>query len=111
MPPPAAPDLRLLGDFFVSGDVTLGTLGEIYGLVVAPQDAETTLADYFVEESRRRPKQGDVVQLGPIALVAHRMASGRVTSVGLRLAGDDTPPATISGRIKKLVRDLWKRFG
>src|SRR6478752_2445130 len=111
MPPPAAPDPRLLGDFFVSGDVTLGALAEIYGLVVAPEDAEMPLADYFAEESRRRPKQGDVVQLGPIALVAHRMASGRVTSVGLRLAEDDTPPATISGRIKKLARDLWKRFG
>ncbi len=111
MPPPAVPDPRLLGDFFVSGDVTLGALAEIYGLVVAPEDAEMPLADYFVEESRRRPKQGDVVQLGPIALVAHRMASGRVTSVGLRLAEDDTPPATISGRIKKLARDLWKRFG
>ena len=111
MPPPAVPDPRLLGDFFVSGDVTLGALAEIYGLVVAPEDAEMPLADYFVEESRRRPKQGDVVQLGPIALVAHRMASGRVTSVGLRLAEDDTPPATISGRIKKRARDLWKRFG
>jgi cell volume regulation protein A len=111
MPPPAAPDPRLLGDFFVSGDVTLGALAEIYGLVVAPENAEMPLADYFVEESRRRPRQGDVVQLGPIALVAHRMASGRVTSVGLRLAEDDTPPATISGRIKKLARDLWKRFG
>ena len=111
MPPPAVPDPRLLGDFFVSGDVTLGALAEIYGLVVAPEDAEMPLADYFVEESRRRPKQGDVVQLGPIALVAHRMASGRVTSVGLRLAEDDTPPATISGRIKKVARDLWKRFG
>jgi potassium/hydrogen antiporter len=111
MPPPAAPDPRLLGDFFVSGDVTLGALAEIYGLVVAPEEAEMPLADYFVEESRRRPKQGDVVQLGPIALVAHRMANGRVTSVGLRLAEDDTPPATISGKIKKLARDLWKRFG
>ena len=76
-----------------------------------PEDAEMPLADYFVEESRRRPKQGDVVQLGPIALVAHRMASGRVAGVGLRLAEDDTPPATISGRIKKLALDSWKRFG
>jgi hypothetical protein len=39
------------------------------------------------------------------------VASGRVTNVGLRLAEDDTPPATIAGRIKKLARDLWKRFG
>ena len=36
MPPPAAPDPRLLGDFFVSGDATLGALAEIYGLSIAP---------------------------------------------------------------------------
>ncbi len=37
MPPPAAPDPRLLGDFFVSGDATLGALAEIYGLSIAPE--------------------------------------------------------------------------
>src|SRR5262249_58790506 len=36
MPPPAVPDLQLLGDFFVSRDVTLATLREIYGLAIAP---------------------------------------------------------------------------
>ena len=41
MPPPAAPDPRLLGDFFVSGDVTLGALADIYGLSIAPEDAES----------------------------------------------------------------------
>ena len=51
------------------------------------------------------------MQLGPIALVAHRVANGRVSSVGLRLAEDDTPPTTMSGRLKKLASDLWKRFG
>jgi cell volume regulation protein A len=111
MPPPAAPDPRLLGDFFVSGDVTLGALADIYGLSIAPEDAEISLARYFADESKRRPKQGDIVQLGPIALVAHRVADGRVSSVGLRLAEDDTPPATVSARLKKLARDLWRRFG
>ena len=111
MPPPAAPDPRLLGDFFVSGDVTLGALADIYGLSIAPEDAEVSLARYFADESKRRPKQGDIVQLGPIALVAHRVADGRVSSVGLRLAEDDTPPATVSARLKKLARDLWRRFG
>src|ERR1700704_733281 len=43
MPPPAAPDPRLLGDFFVSGDATLGALAEIYGLTVAPEAASITL--------------------------------------------------------------------
>ena len=105
MPPPAVPDPRLLGDFFVSGDVTLGALADIYGLTIAPDAAEISLAAHFADEIRRRPKQGDIVQLGPIALVAHRVANGRVSSVGLRLAEDDAPPTTMSGRLKKLASD------
>ncbi len=91
MPPPTAPDPRLLGDFFVSGEVTLGALAEIYGLSITPEAAEITLADYFAEEIKRRPKQGDVVPLGPIALVAHRVTDGRLASVGLRLAQEEAP--------------------
>jgi potassium/hydrogen antiporter len=111
MPPPSAPDPRLLGDFFVSGDVTLGALADIYGLSIAPQDAETTLADHFAEEINRRPKQGDIVPLGPIALVAHRVTDGRLRSVGLRLAEDEEPPATLVAKLKKAARDLWARLG
>jgi cell volume regulation protein A len=110
MPPPAAPDPRLLGDFFVSGDVTLGALAEIYGLSIAPDAAEMSLADYFADETKRRPKQSDVVPLGPIALVAHRVANGRVASIGLRLAEDDAP-ATLPAKLKKAARDLWSRLG
>src|SRR5215467_7271310 len=110
MPPPTAPDPRLLGDFFVSGDVTLGALADIYGLSIAPQDAEISLTEYFAEEIKRRPKQGDVVPLGPIALVAHRVANGRVASVGLRLAEDEAP-ATLPAKLKKAARDLWSRLG
>jgi len=111
MPPPSAPDPRLLGDFFVSGDVTLGALADIYGLSIAPQDTETTLADHFAQEIKRRPKQGDVVPLGPIALVAHRVTDGRLTSVGLRLAQDEEPPANLVAKLKKAARDLWTRLG
>jgi cell volume regulation protein A len=111
MPPPAAPDPLLLGDFFVSGDVTLGELAEIYGLSIAPAAAEISLADHFADEVKRRPKQGDIVPLGPIALLAHRITDGRVTSVGLRLPEDDEQPATLAGRLKKIANDLWARFG
>jgi hypothetical protein len=51
------------------------------------------------------------VPLGPIALLAHRVSKGRVTSVGLRLPEDDEPPATIVGKVKKTARDLWKWLG
>jgi potassium/hydrogen antiporter len=111
LPPPATPDPRLLGDFFVSGEVTLGELAEIYGLSIAPEHTEVSLADHFAEEVKRRPRQGDIVPLGPIALLAHRVSKGRVTSVGLRLPEDEEPPATLAGRLKKAVRDLWARFG
>ncbi len=111
MPPPAAPDPRLLGDFFVSGDVTLGALADIYGLSIAPEAAETSLADHIAAEVKRRPRPGDVVPLGPIALLAHRVNGGRVTSVGLRLAEDDEPPATLAGKLGKAAREMWARLG
>ena len=86
---PARPDPRLLGDFFVSGDATLGALAEIYGLQIAPDHAERSLADYFAEERGGRVKQNDIIMLGPVGLLAHRVEDGRVTTVGLRLADPD----------------------
>jgi potassium/hydrogen antiporter len=111
LPPPAAPDPRLLGDFFVSGDVTLGALAEIYGLTIAADATGTTLATYVNEELKRAPKQGDVVPLGPIALVAHRVTDGRASTVGLRLAEEDAEPATIPAKLKKAVRNVWSALG
>ena len=55
MPPPARPDPRLLGDFFVTGDHTLGELAEIYGLTIAPEETAMSLADYIAE---RTPADG-----------------------------------------------------
>jgi cell volume regulation protein A len=110
MPPPSAPDPRLLGDFFVAGDVTLGALAEIYGLSIAPDAAATSLAAYMGEELQRMPKRGDVVPLGPIALVAHRVNDGRVSSVGLRLADEDEETA-LAARLKKAAQKLWAAFG
>jgi hypothetical protein len=50
--------------------------------------------------------------LGAIALVAHKVADGRVTSVGLRLADEDTePPARLIDRLKRTLRRLLARLG
>ena len=91
MPPPVSPDPRLLGDFFVPGTATLGALAEIYGLQVAADHTEVSLSDYFSEQLRRRVKTGDIVELGPIALLAHKVGNGAVTTVGLRLAEPESP--------------------
>jgi cell volume regulation protein A len=81
----------LLGDFFVPGTATLGALAEIYGLQVAADHIEVTLADYFSEQLRRKTRAGDIVELGPIALLAHKVSGGRVVTVGLRLAEPESP--------------------
>ena len=105
MPPPAVPDPALLGDFFVPGTATLGALAEIYGLQVAGDHTEVSLAEYFSEHLGRRAKGGDIVQLGPIALLAHKVEKGHVMTVGLRLA-EPEEPADMRGRFKA----IWKRI-
>jgi len=108
MPPAVRPDPRLLGDFFVSGDVTLGALAEIYDLQIAPDHAEQSLADYFAEERGRPVKHNDILLLGPIGLLAHRVEGGRVTAVGLRLAEPDADvdvaKLSWAARLKRTVR-------
>jgi cell volume regulation protein A len=110
MPLPRKPDPRLLGDFFVTGMATLGALAEIYGLQVAADHAEVSLADFFTENLGRPAKKGDIVQLGPIALLAHKVEKDRVTTVGLRLAEPEAPADAI-GRVKALWSRLQKYIG
>ena len=110
MPPPVSPDPRLLGDFFVPATATLGALAEIYGLQVAADHTEVTLADYFNELLRRKVRTGDVVELGPIALLAHKVSGGRVTTVGLRLA-EPEGAGDLVGRLKSLWFRLQRMLG
>jgi potassium/hydrogen antiporter len=89
MPPPSAPDPRLLGDFFVPGTATLGALADIYGLQISREHMDITLADQFADELKRAARSGDIIHVGPIALLAHKVTQGRVTTVGLQLAEPD----------------------
>jgi cell volume regulation protein A len=106
MPPPIAPDPHLLGDFFVSAQVTLGALAEIYGLSIAPEAAATSLADHFSIELKRVPKPGDSLPLDTIVLVVRGVEHDRVSAVGLRLPEEPESPARLKDRLKTLVRRL-----
>jgi cell volume regulation protein A len=110
IPAPRAVDPRLLGDFFVDGTATLGALADIYGLQVAADHTEVTLADYFIEHLGRAARKGNIVQLGPIALLAHKVENGRVVTVGLRL-DEPEEAADIAGRAKALWNRLQKYIG
>ena len=106
MPPPAAPDPRLLGDFFLSGDAPLGALAELYGVPVAEGQENLSLADYFDLSLERAPHAGDALPLGEIELVAHRIGGARVSVVALRIADDERPPPDASRKEKLKAR--WR---
>jgi cell volume regulation protein A len=108
MPPPITPDPHLLGDFFVSAEVTLGALAEIYGLSVAPEAAATTLADHLAKELGHVPRPGDTVPLDTIVLVVRGVEHDHVSAVGLRLPEEETTPTAprVRDRLKRLVRRL-----
>jgi cell volume regulation protein A len=105
MPPPSAPDPRLLGDFFVGGDATLGALAEIYGLTIAPDHASMTLSEHIADELGHPPRPHEVLALGPITLVVQKVVDGRAVNVGLQLAEPDPiEPETLAARLKRRAR-------
>ncbi len=99
-PVPVGAEPGLIEDFFLPGDATLGALAEIYGLTVPPDKAQLSLSDHFAGEFARPLRAGDVLRLGPIALVAHSVTADRVVTVGLQLAEPEPVPG----------RRLWRRL-
>jgi cell volume regulation protein A len=113
MPRPAAPDERLLGDFYLPGDATLGALAEIYGLQIDAREAAMTLADWFDMQLGDGVHEGDSLPLGAIKLIADKTEDGRVSTVGLDLAehiGADDGPPTFPARLRAKLERLRGRF-
>jgi cell volume regulation protein A len=113
MPPSTAPDPHLLGDFMVSGEITLGDLAAIYGIAVDPAQASLTLADYFDIHLDHAPTVGAALPIDSIDLVARSLGGGRVNVVGLRLPEDEepaapklTPAAAFRARLKRIWASL-----
>lgn len=101
------PDPKLLGDFFLPAATTLGALAEIYSLPVEPGQFSMSLTEFFVEQLGRPPRQGDTVQIGDVALQAHKLIDGRLETVGLQLAEADTLDAAA---LYERIKDYLKRW-
>ena len=109
MPPSAAPDPHLLGDFAVLGDVKLGDIAKEYGLAIDPAEAGLTLADYFDVHLDRAPKVNATLQLDSIVLVARSLGGGRVNVIGLRLPEDEVvvPKMTTGKALRWRLSRAW----
>lgn len=78
----------------------LGALAEIYGLTVPPEKIAMKLADYYAEQFIRPPRVGDTLRLGPVVLVAHTLADGKVVMVGLQNAEPELVVRTPAERVQ-----------
>src|SRR6201994_15541 len=109
MLPSSAPDPHLLGDFTVSGEVTLGDLAQTYGVNVDPEQSKLTLSDYFDIHLDHAPKEGATLPLDSIVLVARSISGGRVNVIGLRLPEDpeDVPPPQPLALFKQKLASFW----
>src|SRR6201996_6330684 len=109
MPPSSAPDPHLLGDFTVSGKVTLGDVAQAYGVNVDPEQSKLTLSDYFDIHLDHAPKEGATLPLDSIVLVARNLSGDRVNVVGLRLPEDEDEikPLTRTQSFKQKLGELW----
>jgi cell volume regulation protein A len=110
MAPSTAPDPHLLGDFTVSGEITLGDLANIYDVAIDAEQSKLTLADYFDVHLDHAPKEGATLPLDTIVLVARSLGGGRVNVVGLRLPEDEEEPASLTrgASIKRKLARMWK---
>jgi potassium/hydrogen antiporter len=109
MQPSSAPDPHLLGDFIVSGEITLGDLAQTYGVAVDAERSKLTLADYFDVHLDHAPKEGATLTLDSIVLVARSIGGGRVNVVGLRLPEDEEEavPLTRMASLKQKLSSMW----
>src|SRR5216684_424977 len=111
MQPSSAPDPHLLGDFIVSGEITLGDIANAYAIATAPEFASLTLADYFDVHLDHAPKEGATLELDSIVLVARSISGGRVNVVGLRLPEEEeeAAPLTRLASFKRKLSELWEQ--
>ncbi len=110
MPATPALDPHLLGDFMMAGDVTLGSVAEVYGINVDAGDAALTLADYFDIHLDHAPRVGATLPLDSIVLVARSIGGDRVNVIGLRLPEDEDAPKPPPRRVTAIRRRAIRVF-
>jgi potassium/hydrogen antiporter len=94
----------------VPGTATLEMLARIYGFAVDPAHRAVSLADEFAGRLGPRVQRGDIVHIGPITLIAHKVTAGRVSQVGLQLAAPDPPPPAPPRGAIGALRALGRRL-
>jgi cell volume regulation protein A len=104
------PELASLAEFPFDAALPLGTVADLYGIAVAPQERGHTVADVFSDRLDDTPQEGDRIDLGTATLIAHDVQDGVVRLAGLLLVDqpDEDPASSMLARAAKRFR-LWLR--
>lgn len=73
------------GEFAFTGDVLLKDVAAFYGLVLDPEIAKLSIADFFALRFEGKPDVGDHLHLGTAEIVAREVDDDRVVRAGLQL--------------------------
>jgi len=95
-----APEVRtFFGSFTLHGDAEIGGLADVYGFELKPEQAELSIADYMRRRLRRRPVEGDIVDIHSVRLTVRSLDSGVIASVGLRLLDTQSEQGKNEGQL------------
>jgi len=93
---------RFFGSFTLRADATMQTLAESYALMLDPEQRDMRIADYMRRRLRRRPVEGDVVDIDTLRLTVRTLHVGVIESVGLQLLdGERTREREHKGRKRR----------
>jgi cell volume regulation protein A len=105
----ARPETASLAEFPFDASLPLGTVADLYGIAIAPQERDHRVADVFSERLEDPPQEGDRIDIGPATLVAHDVQDGEVRLAGLLLV-DEPDDAVAPARLARAVKVLRTRL-
>ena len=104
-------DQELFGDLTIAPGAKLRALAESYGLAVAPEEQDVTVAAFLLRQFNGRVEIGDRLVLGPVDLIVRAVDDGNEpTEIGLSLARVDDTPKPPPGRLARWLDRLRRLF-
>lgn len=82
---------RFFGPFTLEGHAASSELADVYGIELTDEERQYDVAHLMRKRLRRRPVEGDIVELGPLRLIVRRLDAGTIDQVGLQLAPERAP--------------------
>ncbi len=103
-------DRGFFGEFTFRGDTTLAMLRDSYGIPVAADIADRTIAGLFAAARSKHPVVGDRLRIGEVMLIVQETQGDRVSLAGLELdPPEEKPPGPWLSRLQRVATRLRLR--